>query len=302
MPSCQRRLFSSLLIAASFALPVRAAPSYIDELLGHVAALGQLNGQALACRDKAAAARIKSIMINRAPKTREFGEAFDQATQQAFAAARQRACPTAAELLVSAEALALHFPAPPPVSSAANDGPDIGINPRYLLQATNGRTIMDGEFPRHFQLISFGYTFCPDICPTTLTEMAGVMKQLGDQAKQVQPIFISVDPARDTLPQLGKYLAFFDERIIGATGSAELIKRTADNFKVKYEKVTEPGADPNNYAMDHTAGMYLLAPGGQFLARFPYATPVSVIVERLRHEIHITPPPSGPDNPPPAHR
>lgn len=291
-------------LAAALTTAAQAEPSYIDTLLEQVGALGRLNGQALACQQKEAAARIKSVMINRVPKTREFGDTFEQATTTGFLKHKQTggACPPVAVMTVSIEMIVQHFPTAVAAGSLDNDAPDIGINPRYLLQATNGRTILDGDFPRHFQLISFGYTFCPDICPTTLTEMAEVMRQLGEQAKQVQPIFISVDPARDTLPQLGKYLAFFDERIIGATGSADLIKRAADNFKVKYEKVLQPGADPNNYAMDHSAGMYLLAPGGQFIAKFPYATPVNVIVERLRHEIRITPPPPGADNPPSLRR
>ena len=109
---------------------------------------------------------------------------------------------------------------PPAVHVIADDEvPDVGINPRYLLQASNGRTLMDGDFPRHFQLIAFGYTFCPDICPTTLQEMTEVLKQLGEQAGRIQPLFISVDPERDTLEQLGSYVAFFDKRILGATGS-----------------------------------------------------------------------------------
>ena len=151
---------------------------------------------------------------------------------------------------------------------------------------------MDGDFPKHFQLITFGYTFCPDICPTTLQEMSEVLKQLGDEAGRIQPIFISVDPERDTLDQLASYVAFFDKRILGATGSPALVKRAAENFKVRYEKVSTPGADPKNYAVDHTAGMYLLTPGGQFITKFAYATPVTELVERIRAEIRLRPPPA----------
>jgi protein SCO1/2 len=191
---------------------------------------------------------------------------------------------------------ALPFGAPLPARAAAPDmnadveAPDVGINPRYLLQAANGRAIMDGDFRHQFQLITFGYTFCPDVCPTTLLEMAEILKQLGPRAAQVQPLFFSVDPERDTLEQLRNYVDFFDKRIIPATGKPELVRRAAENFKVRYEKVAAPGADPANYAVDHSAGMFLLAPGGQFIAKFPYGTPVADIVARLRQEIALRQP------------
>ncbi len=162
---------------------------------------------------------------------------------------------------------------------------DSGINPRYLLQAANGRAITDSDFPDRFQLISFGYTFCPDICPTTLAEMASILKELDDLAPRIQMLFISVDPERDTLAQLGAYTGFFDARIVGATGSPALVRRAADNFRVRYEKVVEPGTDATQYAVDHTSGMYLLAPGGQFLTKFSYGMRVGEVLERIKAEM-----------------
>jgi len=135
--------------------------------------------------------------------------------------------------------------------------------------------ISDGDFPRHFQLITFGYTFCPDICPTTLLEMTDIMKTLGARARHLQPIFISVAPERDTPAHLRDYLKFCDPRIVGATG-----------------------ADPLNYAVDHSAGMYLLAPGGHFLSKFPYGMAVPEIAGRLATAIdkHLAMPGQGADN------
>jgi protein SCO1 len=266
------------------------ADSNTAPLAASVQALGHLNGQALSCGHKEVAARIKEIMITRVPKTRELGAAFEQATTDSFLGQGKTGCPGSAPLRVEVEVLAMKF-APAVHVIADGEVPDVGINPRYLLQASNGRTLMDGDFPRHFQLIAFGYTFCPDICPTTLQEMTEVLKQLGEQAERIQPLFISVDPERDTLPQLGSYVAFFDPRILGATGSPALVKRAAENFKVRYEKVSEPGADPKNYAVDHSAGMYLLAPGGQFIAKYAYATPVAELVERIQAELRLRPPP-----------
>ena len=159
-------------------------------------------------------------------------------------------------------------------------GEDVGIVPRYLLQDPNGRAISHEEFRGRFQLIAFGYTYCPDICPTTLVEMAAILKHLGDQAGRVQAIFITVDPERDTGKVLKTYTEFFDPRILGLTGSPALVRRAADNFRMRYAKVREPGSD--NYAMDHSAGMILLGPDGQFIRKFAFATPVGRISEQLQ--------------------
>ena len=156
-----------------------------------------------------------------------------------------------------------------------------GINPRYLLQDPNGRSVTSEDFRGRFQLIAFGYTYCPDICPTTLVEMAAILKQLGERAARLQPIFITVDPERDSGPVLKTYTEFFDPRILGLTGSPALIRRTADNFRVRYAKVREAGKDAANYAVDHSAGMYLLGPDGQFIRKFAFATPVDEISARL---------------------
>lgn len=88
-------------------------------------------------------------------------------------------------------------------------GEEAGIIPRYLLQDPNGRSVTSEDFRGRYQLIAFGYTYCPDICPTTLVEMAAILKQLGDQARHIQPIFISVDPERDSGKVLKTYTEFF---------------------------------------------------------------------------------------------
>lgn len=159
------------------------------------------------------------------------------------------------------------------------------IVPRYLLQDPNGRSVTSEDFRGRFQLISFGYTYCPDVCPTTLVEMAEILKQLGDDASRVQPIFISVDPERDTGKILKTYTGFFDPRILGLTASPALVRRAADNFKVRYAKVREPGSAPDRYAVDHSAGLILLGPDGAFIRKFAFATPVTNIAEQIRNFI-----------------
>lgn len=160
-------------------------------------------------------------------------------------------------------------------------GENTGINPRYLLQDPNGRALTNEDFRGRFQLIAFGYTYCPDVCPTTLVEMAEILKALGAQAAQVQAIFITVDPERDTAKILKTYTEFFDPRILGLTGSPALVRRAADNFKIRYAKVREPGSSPDRYAVDHSAGMILLGPNGEFLKKFAFSTPVTEISTQI---------------------
>jgi protein SCO1/2 len=160
-------------------------------------------------------------------------------------------------------------------------------SPRYLLQDTRGRAVMPEDFKDRFQLITFGFTGCPDVCPTTLLEMQQVMAALGERAKQVQPIFITVDPERDTGQVLEAYTSNFDKRIIALTGKLELVRWAANNFKVQFQKVREPGAAANIYTMDHTAGMFLLGPDGQRVARFTYGTSVNDMVADIQRWLDL---------------
>ncbi len=183
-----------------------------------------------------------------------------------------------------------------PGDSATGQAPAEAPEPpsgRYLLMDPNGRAVTNLDFPGQFQLISFGYTYCPDICPTTLLNQAAILRTLGERAGAIQPIFITVDPERDTPEVLRRYTRYFDSRIIGLTGSPELIERTAEHFRVRYERVQDPGAAADAYHVDHTAGMYLLGPDGGYIRRFAYETPVAEIAERLANlvdEARLEPP------------
>lgn len=194
-----------------------------------------------------------------------------------------------AALLLTA---ALAWPAAAADADAGEPMP-AGIVARYLLRDVNGRAITEGDFVGRFQLITFGYTYCPDICPTTLVEMAEILKRLGDEAARLQAIFISVDPARDTPLVLKSYTAHFDARIIGLTGSPELVRGAADRFKVRYEMVREPGAPADQYSVDHSAGMYLLGPDGAFARKFAYGMPAAEVAELVRAHIAMLKAPRG---------
>lgn len=167
-------------------------------------------------------------------------------------------------------------------ASTANEAAKVDrVSPRYLLMGTNGRSVISADFQERFQLIAFGYVSCPDVCPTTMSEMQQVLAALGSHADRLQPIFITIDPQRDTLEVLKAYAANFDKRILGMTGSEELVRFAAKNFNVTYTKIQEPGAGPNIYTMDHTAGMFLLGPDGQLLKKFGYNTPVKDITQEI---------------------
>lgn len=214
-------------------------------------------------------------------------------TQPRTTTARTRAKATARHALLLAVALACTLPAlaqtPAHTDNAASATDAIDPRdrpaPRYLLQGPRGQAIRSEDFHDRFQLVAFGYMSCPDVCPGTMQEMKLILGSLGEQAKQLQPIFISVDPDRDTPAVLHEYVRTFDDRILGLTGNARLVRWAADNFKVEYKKVMEPGAAPGSYAMDHTAGMFLLGPDGQLLKKFGYSTPVANITETIQQWI-----------------
>lgn len=156
------------------------------------------------------------------------------------------------------------------------------INGRFLLMNHYGEMVTDRDFGNRYQLIYFGYTFCPDVCPSALLEITRALELLGDDAARIQPLFISVDPERDTPQILRDYVAYFHPSIVGLTGSPELIARTAANFRVSYEKVLVPGMPPDQYQMDHSAGVFLLAPDGRFLVKFAHGMPAKDMAARIR--------------------
>jgi len=110
-------------------------------------------------------------------------------------------------------------------------------------------------------MLFFGYTQCPDVCPTTMADLKTVMQALGPDADRVQVLFVTLDPERDTPPLLAQYVPAFDPRFVGLLGDDSAIARTAKEFKVFYQRV--PGATPGSYTLDHTAGTYVFDPAGR---------------------------------------
>jgi protein SCO1/2 len=143
--------------------------------------------------------------------------------------------------------------------------PGAGIGGPFTLTDGGGKTVTDRDFRGKYMLVYFGYTYCPDVCPTTLTAVADAMDKLGVKANEVRPVFITVDPKRDTPAVVKQYAAAFGPEITGLTGTPEQIAAVAKEYRVYYaEHRTGPG--PNDYAMDHSSVLYLMNPNGLFLA------------------------------------
>lgn len=131
----------------------------------------------------------------------------------------------------------------------------------FALPDHHGKLRTLGDFKGKAVVVFFGFTQCPDVCPTTMSEMAAVMQQLGPLADKVQVLFISVDPERDTPELLAQYVPSFDPRFLGLVGDKEATEKVAKEFKVFYQK--SPGKEPGSYSVDHTAGSYVFDPQGR---------------------------------------
>lgn len=270
----------------------RAQTAADDAALRAVAELAQVNGQALACQEVRAAQRAKALMLAHAPKTPRYADAFEQGTQRGFLAqtGARSACPEPAALAARLDAVAQALQsalagsahAPPRIDTADTDELPPHSMPRYLLQNPRGGAVTSEDFRGRFQLVTFGFTSCPDVCPTTLAELQQVLAALGqERAARLQPIFVTVDPQRDTPAVLEAYTRAFDARILALTGSDALVRRAADAFRVRVRKVQEPGARPDAYTIEHSAGLFLLGPDGQLLERIGYGTPAREIAARV---------------------
>ena len=150
----------------------------------------------------------------------------------------------------------------------------------FSLTDHTGKPRTLADFKGKAVVVFFGYTQCPDVCPTTMAEMASVMQKLGPLADQVQVLFITLDPERDTQQLLANYVPAFDKRFIGLRGTPEQTAKTAKEFKVFYAKV--PGSDPNSYTIDHTAGSYVFDRDGRLRLFIRHGQGPDPIVHDLR--------------------
>ncbi|MEQ8369354.1 MAG: SCO family protein [Alphaproteobacteria bacterium] len=157
-------------------------------------------------------------------------------------------------------------------------GQDLG-GPFHLVDHL-GRPVSDADFRGRFLLVNFGYTFCPDVCPTTLVDIAGALRLLGPAADDLAPLFITVDPARDTPAHLATYVALFHPDLIGLTGDAAAIAEAARGYRVFYARHDDDEA--SDYLMDHSAFTYLVGPDGRVRLVLRFGTPPEVMAEIVR--------------------
>ena len=149
----------------------------------------------------------------------------------------------------------------------------------FHLVDQNGRTVTDADLKGKWSLIYFGYTHCPDACPTTLNEIAIALDDLGPKRDAVRPVFITVDPERDTPEVLKSYVTSFDAPILALTGTPEAVAQAAKDYRVYYAKHPEPGGD---YSMDHSSVIYVMDPEGRFTATFTPESSPEDIAARLK--------------------
>lgn len=153
----------------------------------------------------------------------------------------------------------------------------------FTLSDQNGQRRSLADFRGRLVLLYFGFASCPDVCPTDLAAVGSVLRLLGAEGDELQPVFVTLDPQRDTREVLGAYVASFHPRFVALSGTEEETRRVATSFKVAYEKVRLPGAA--TYSIDHTAYVFLLDREGRFVTLFPPGTPTERMATMVREQL-----------------
>ena len=154
---------------------------------------------------------------------------------------------------------------------------------QFSLTNHHGESVTEKDFLGSLLLVFFGYSHCPDICPMNLSIIRDALERLGPEGTKVQPLFITLDPARDTEEKLLPFLSHFHERLLGLTGTQKQIRSVAESFFVRYKLSTEK--DHDYYLIDHTAATYLVDDSGQGLAIFHHNTPSEEIASTINSYI-----------------
>ena len=171
------------------------------------------------------------------------------------------------------------------IRSAAGIGAPSGVQVGgdFSLVNQDGKPVTAASYRGRWMLVYFGYTFCPDVCPTELQTISSALDSLGSQADQVVPVFITVDPERDTPAHLGEYVKLFSDRLVGLTGTPQQIAAAARAYRVYYQKVVPKNS--TTYLMDHSSFLYLMGPDGTFRALFRPGTTVQDLAEAIRSRL-----------------
>jgi len=143
-----------------------------------------------------------------------------------------------------------------------------------------GRRVTDKDFRGRYMLVYFGFTYCPDVCPSGLQVIAAALQKLGAKADRVTPLFITVDPERDTPAQLAEYVKSFHPQLVGLTGTPQEVDAAAKAYRVYYKKVQDEKSTAG-YTFDHTSIIYLMDPNGVYVTHFSHTTDVDTLAARL---------------------
>lgn len=154
------------------------------------------------------------------------------------------------------------------------------FQPAFSLADSAGQLRTTDEFAGKFQLVFFGFTNCPDVCPTTLSEVAQVMDDLGGAAAKVQPIFISIDPERGRRLGIDGFTQAFHPEILGLAGDIEATQAAAESYRIFFAREDAPNA-AGGYTMSHSSALYLIGPKGDWLRQYDYGTPATEILSDL---------------------
>lgn len=158
------------------------------------------------------------------------------------------------------------------------------IRADFALVDHTGAPVTDEDLRGRWLLVIFGFTNCPDVCPTTMAEIAAARDMLGADAAKLRPVLITVDPERDTPEALGEYVAAFDADALGLTGSPEAVAAAAKGFKAFFRKAGNPSA-PDGYSMDHTTYLYLIGPDGAYVDFYRYGIGADALAADLRKRL-----------------
>ena len=172
------------------------------------------------------------------------------------------------------------------IVTRAPTGPEVAttgtalIGGPFTLVGRDGKTVTDRAFRGKYMLVFFGFTHCPDICPAELQVIAQGLDKLGDKGKKVVPVFITLDPERDTPQAMAEYVKSFGPNFVGLTGSPEAIAAVAKAYRVAYARV-ENKESAGEYSVDHSALVYLMDPEGRYVTHFSYGTGADELAEKL---------------------
>jgi protein SCO1/2 len=154
----------------------------------------------------------------------------------------------------------------------------------FTLTDHTGRRVTDQEWRGNYMLVFFGFTFCPDVCPTALQVSAAALDKLGAKAQRVVPLFISVDHERDTPEMLARYVASFHPKLVGLTGTAEEITAVARAYRVYYKKAKDEKSAAG-YTIDHSSIVYLMGPDGKFVTHFTHTTSPDAMAAGIERQL-----------------